>query len=306
MKYLSFMTIAPLALVLAGCGGSSSTVEEAGPNGLPYGAAGLVASKSRIEGLTGTKMTASGAIAKYNTAAFAPTVADTTATVTLNTVNQLRVVLDGTTYTLNSSNGGGSFTDGEVTAIPAYSGAIGGTQSVLFYRVADDVGTDRFNAFIFTGFETRPSEISSGLGTVTYNGGAGMQIRDSAGNETVLFDDPGNLLFVGNNGDNGAIAMTVNFASGAVSGNVTADNALGGENLDLILTGTASGGGVSGTFAENPADNHSTLDFANGTFSGRFYGPNAKDVAGSLSADVSGASITDGNNAAVGLFIGAR
>jgi len=305
MYKISHLASTAIILALAGCGGSSTTVTEKGPNGLPYGATGLVADKNQFESISETIRT-TGFLASYDeSGAFSASAgAASGATVRVSGNNTVRLVLNGTTYTLASADNGLSYTGGGITLIPGFSGG-SGTDSVLFFNISDDTGPVYQDAYLVSGFETKPSNMLTGNGIV-YTGGAGMSAR-TTGQDVVIFDDPGDLLLPGDNGDNGSIALTANFGAGTVGGTISAVDSIktggGAVPLELTLTGTLSGGGFSGTFTET-VDNPE-VTFTGGSFTGRFYGPTANDIAGGLSAGVSGAALPDATEA-IGFFVGAR
>ena len=99
--------------------------------------------------------------------------------------------------------------------------------------------------------------------------------------------------------------MGVDFASNAVTGTVSGTSDYTG-TVTLNVAGTLSGTGMSGTLTDaggGPAG----LTITGGAFDGQFFGQNAAEVGGTMSATLSGAAITgDGTTEAAGFFYGNR
>jgi hypothetical protein len=99
----------------------------------------------------------------------------------------------------------------------------------------------------------------------------------------------------------GTVDLTASFARGDVAGNI--NGLAGGTPFNPIgLSGTINSNGFSGTATAGPAATGSSVGMSagtTGTFSGRFYGPQAAEVAGTV-------KILESNNSGLAAAFGAR
>lgn len=295
------------AAFVAGCGGSTKTVLNPGSNGLPYASAGAaVTVNTATNTYQGLDFLANSSRANYTKSGSTVTSSSTSLTGTkVNFVdaNTARITLNGTPTTL-ARNGNGSlgglsgpkFESGDTTAIFHFPGL-----SLFFGHISENAsppGADGAYAdtFILTGLETNPDELT-GLATANYSGPAYMIVRTS----TDITDTGVHVIQNAT-----ATNLTANFGSGTVTGNIQGAVRFGlsnGANLQLDVTGgTISGNGFSGGLVKSGA---SDLNATNGQITGNFYGVNAAEIGGTISADLSGGSMPE-PAAASGYFYGTK
>jgi hypothetical protein len=162
-------------------------------------------------------------------------------------------------------------------------------------------GEPNLNAFAVIGTETQDSALA-GIASATYSGRARLNSVPAAG-----FDNNGNSR----TGIRSNLAMTVDFDAGEISGsldNVTiqepgmAETSIAGSITmnQADFTQNAFGGTLTPDSTWVAAGNPS---FQNGTYSGAFFGPDAEEIGGAISA--TGGSGVDAFNA-YGYFIGEK
>lgn len=322
--------LAATALVSA-CGGGAKTVLNAGPNGLPYGQAGLTADAATMS-TTYADVTFSGKLSRslFTEDTTGPTVtnaatgANGTAQITVRDGNTIDLTFGGTTVrftrqsnqTLPFGQGTGDlWTDsgGTISAIFGLSGS-SVSPTVLnsvFFGFVDQTQTPSAapnvlysDSFFVSGFETNPNQINAGTGsalaTATYTGPAWLFMRRANSSQV----DAQQAVLESSTGMN----LTANFGSTALTGTLSGptDAALGTGTMILDVTGTISGNGFTGTFVENGAST-STLSITPGSteLSGTFFGANAAEIGGVFSAgiDNNGGTVPE-NTVASGVFFG--
>lgn len=136
-------------------------------------------------------------------------------------------------------------------------------------------------AAVYGGLET-PVTGMPVAGSFTYNGqtlGAGI-------------DEAGNALAIAGN-----ISLTADFAARAVSGSINNLVVGGTQGITAALNGGIADNGFNGTMN---VQNASQASVGGGTFDGRFFGPNAEEMAGKWAFDG-----VDGSKA-IGAFGGSR
>ena len=280
---INFLAIAAVA-VLSGCGGGGGdggTTPPAGSNGLPFGSNG-----QNLSDAEGVNVVAEGAsFAVGSGPAIGP------ATIRVNAgffggggaTNSLDGTLQIFGETVTITNGVGTLSTNEEVRLIFEPDRVGTYVAAVDAAVSDVTGgtINGGGAYVF-GFETSPSAMS-GLsgGTTTYTGG--FQTSGSfAGSTDTETEYEGGITIVADFGSSvdvtldgtfdGTTNMDLSNGSIPISGNGFS----GGLSCDLGCSGTGS------------------------AISGTFYGPNADEVGGVLSIDVTvGGQTYDG----VGTFI---
>ncbi len=164
------------------------------------------------------------------------------------------------------------------------SGAVNlpATDFVSAFRVTDNGlifglnGDEITNAFSVTGFETDPNVIAMNTGAVTYTGGVdGLNDNNGGG----FFD--------------GTFILNASFADSTVDGAfalTSFDTAFGEGSVDLDLAPTSiTGNGFAGDLTVGDCSFDACTSASE--IGGVFYGPNAEEVGGIMSVDI---TVTDG------------
>ncbi|MCV2863958.1 transferrin-binding protein-like solute binding protein [Defluviimonas sp. WL0075] len=149
------------------------------------------------------------------------------------------------------------------------------------YYINSGTQPDQYG-FAVVGTETRPSDIGS-LPTATYNGRARIMALPNDG-------DPD--FSTARTQVRGDMEMTADFGAATIAGSIynIETRPAGGSSFDPTLGSISMdetdivGNSFDGTLTPD-ADLRTSLDLSadtSGTYSGRFYGPNAEEVAGTL------------------------
>lgn len=316
--------LATAALVSA-CGSSTKTVIAPGPNGLPYARAGLNAD---FNTMTNTykgvqfKAKASDAIS-VGTTSFtnSRSVQSQDVNVTILDATRIQVTTphlgtkvlyydaaNSTATTAVFDNVSGSGT-GPITGTFGLASASTSLKSIFFGYINETANGANFSdTFIVSGFETDPSQVSAlSIASASYSGPARMTATKTD-NATVT-----NQVDLLDSAAGGAgMNLNVNFSanSNQVTGTISGatDSAIGGGTMTLTLApATITGNEFSTTFTSGQTGNSSTINLSNSQLTGVFYGANAKEVGGTLSArvDVSSTAFPEQTNAS-GFFVGNR
>lgn len=238
--------------------------------------------------------TSSAMSVNHTTGDTAPTTADVSlaknsqggVTLTVNGVKQVftgaNATPDGHGYRVQTSNKDMSiYTWDKATVADALASSNTDYAQVWNYYVYNGKEPNT-EGFAVLGTETKPDTLK-GLPSATYNG----RMTTKAYPNTGYVDNKTSILRL-----SGDVSMNADFGAGTVNGNIgnltirdpgtTTDVATSGSIA--MDTAPISGNGFSGTLTPSGtfAGPTSTLTVSNGTYAGKFFGPNADQVGGTI------------------------
>jgi len=317
------------AVLVSGCGGTTKTVLNPGSNGLPYASSGAAVNGSTVTGAyAGLDFLADSAKSTYtksgsSVSSTAPA-NSTGAKINFVSATKVNVTVGGTTSLLTrTANATGSFgsetgplfTDGTTTAIFKFPG-----NSLFFGYVSEEASSngtangDYIDTFVVSGLETNPAELS-GLATANYQGPSYMILRTSTGSPAPTSNgniSDNTLHVIQESGSITGTSLNANFGTGAVTGTiqgaVNSDIGNGNDMIFNVVANISSGGNdFSGTIAESGSST-SDLNISGGTGSinGTFYGVNAAEIGGTITATMSGGNLPEPTASASGYFYGSK
>ena len=315
------LTLGAVALISA-CGGGDKTVVAPSPNGLPYATAGLRADEPTM---TGT----------YAGIAFKAQSSDATnvgsgGTFTNNrslTQGEITVtILDANTIQISTPHLGtktlyrdaslssataavfddvAGDADGLIQGTFGLSGAGTSLTTVITGAVYENnFGTSRASdTYLVSGFETNPTEmttLANNNTTATYTGDILVTGRETIGSSVST------TLNVVNG--TGGVSLTADFGTGSLTGTLTGSvdsTFLGGGTIGLDVNGNISSNGFSSSLTQNGSTTATGITLSNAQMSGKFYGVNAQELGGTVTADMNGPALTEPSTAS-GFFVGNR